>query len=119
LCHKHNTGDNHHVMPANPVARVLDALGIDQARVTVLKDVPSENASWLVERPGRDQLVLRRYHRLATTQDLAYEHQVLRHLAAAGWAVPVPVSGLAQCDGLWYCPDQVRARPAGRRGERG
>lgn len=33
----------------NPPSRVLDALGVAAARVTVLKAVPSENASWLVE----------------------------------------------------------------------
>jgi homoserine kinase type II len=71
--------------------------------VSVFKDAPGENANWLVEPPGGEQVVLRRYYSQATPDDLAYEHEVLRHLAAAGWAVPVPVSGLVGCDGLWYC----------------
>jgi len=92
-------------VPTNDPRRALEALealGVRDARVTVLKDVPSENASWLVERPGGRPEVLRRYAQ-ATEEDLAYEHQVLRHLAAAGWVVPVPVSALARCDGSWYC----------------
>ena len=90
-------------MPTSRPSRVLDALGVGPALVTVLKDVPLENASWLVSRRGREQLVLRRYHPQASPEDLMYEHEVLRHLAAAGWVVPVPVSELIRWDGLWYC----------------
>jgi homoserine kinase type II len=89
-------------VPINDPRRALEALGVQATRVTVLKDVPSENASWLVERPGRRDEVLRRYAQ-ATGEDLAYEHEVLRHLTAEGWVVPVPVSALARCDGFWYC----------------
>ncbi len=75
--------------------------------MTVLRDVPLQNANWLVERPGGEPVVLRRYHPHATADDLAYERQVLRHLAnakaGAGWIVPVPVSELIRCDDLWYC----------------
>ncbi|MGH3396478.1 MAG: phosphotransferase [Streptosporangiaceae bacterium] len=71
-------------------------------RVVTLKDVPGENGSWLLE-DDDGRVVLRRYHEGATPEDLAYEHAVLRHLAAAGWAVPEPVGELIRHDGCWYC----------------
>jgi Ser/Thr protein kinase RdoA (MazF antagonist) len=86
-----------------PPARVLGALGVVVGTVTVLKDVPGENASWLAGTADGERVALRRYHAGATVEDLAYEHAVLRHLAAAGWAVPAPVSELVQDQGLWYC----------------
>ena len=111
-----NRADNQQ-MPTSDPHRALDALGVRAARVTVLKDVPSENASWLVEWPDGWPEVLRRYHDQATEEDLAYEHGVLRHLAAAGWVVPVPVSGLVRCDGLWYCLTRfVPGRPVTEEG---
>jgi Ser/Thr protein kinase RdoA (MazF antagonist) len=102
-------------MPTGPPRRVLDLAGLHAADVAVLKDIPGQNASWLVGAPGRARLVLRRYHRGATLADLGYEHAVLRHLADAGWTVPVPVSGLVEDAGLWYCltrrvPGQAVAR---------
>jgi len=69
----------------------------------VLKDVPAGNGNWLVEMPGGRRAVLRRYHRGANPEELAYEHAVLGHLAGAGWAVPRPVGDLTCHDGLWYC----------------
>jgi hypothetical protein len=33
--------------------------------------------------------VLRRYNEQATLDDLAYEHDVLRHIDGLGWVVPV------------------------------
>jgi Ser/Thr protein kinase RdoA (MazF antagonist) len=86
-------------MLTGPPTRVLELMGADAADVVVLKDIPEQNASWLVG-PG---LVLRRYHTGATAADLAYEHAVLRHLADAGWTVPVPVGDLIEDAGLWYC----------------
>jgi Ser/Thr protein kinase RdoA (MazF antagonist) len=86
-------------MLTGPPTRVLELVGVRTADVVVLKDVPEQNASWLVG----PRLVLRRYHSGATAADLAYEHEVLRHLADAGWAVPVPVGGLVEDAGLWYC----------------
>jgi Ser/Thr protein kinase RdoA (MazF antagonist) len=82
-----------------PPARVLELVGAHASDVVVLKDLPEQNASWLI---GTKQ-VLRRYHRGATPADLAYEHAVLHHLADAGWAVPVPVGSLVEDAGLWYC----------------
>jgi Ser/Thr protein kinase RdoA (MazF antagonist) len=86
-------------MLTGPPTRVLQLVGAPAADVVVLKDIPEQNASWLIG----SGLVLRRYHSGATAADLAYEHAVLRHLADAGWAVPVPVSGLVEDAGLWYC----------------
>ncbi len=90
-------------MPEGAVAGVLDALAVRPGRVAVLKDVPRGNGNWLIEIPGRRPAVLRRYHPGAGPQDLTYEHAVLAHLAAAGWAVPHPVSEPVHQDGLWYC----------------
>jgi Ser/Thr protein kinase RdoA (MazF antagonist) len=61
----------------------------------VLKDVPGGNGSWLIAMPGGRRAVLRRYHPGARPEQITYEHVVLEHLAAAGWAVPRPVSELA------------------------
>jgi Ser/Thr protein kinase RdoA (MazF antagonist) len=107
------------------VADVLDALGVRAGEVIALKDIPLENGSWLVEPPGGERLVLRRYHDGATVEDLAYEHAVLRYLAAAGWAVPEPVGELIGYEGLWYCLTRyvpgaaVRDEDAGQRRRRG
>jgi Ser/Thr protein kinase RdoA (MazF antagonist) len=82
-----------------PPPRVLELVGAHAADLVVLKDVPEQNASWLVGAA----LVLRRYHRGATAADLGYEHAVLRYLSDAGWVVPVPVGGLVEEAGAWYC----------------
>ena len=85
------------------VASVLDALGMRPDRVTVLKDVRLGNGNWLVEMGSGRRSVLRRYHPGASPEDLAYEHAVLGHLAAAGWVVPHPVGEPVCHDGFWYC----------------
>jgi Ser/Thr protein kinase RdoA (MazF antagonist) len=73
------------------VKEVLVLLGISGARrVRTLKDLPSENGSWLVDTLHGERVVLRRYHYQSTADDVAYEHAVLKHLSAAGWVVPVP-----------------------------
>ncbi len=91
-------------MMTGAVASVLDAMGVRPPdRITVLKDVPSQNGNWLVETAGGRRIVLRRYHRGAGPADLAYEHAVLDQLAATGWTVPHPVGEPACHDGLWYC----------------
>jgi Ser/Thr protein kinase RdoA (MazF antagonist) len=88
---------------SGPPARVLALLGLRPAAVVALKDIPAENANWLVETADGEQLVLRRYHAGATEPDLAYEHAVLRYLASAGWVVPDPVGDLVADAGLYYC----------------
>lgn len=103
---------------------LLDSLAISAARVLVLKDVPDENGSWLVEPAGR-QLVLRRYHDDASTEELCYEHEVLRYLAQAGWVVPDPAGELVRWEDRWYCltryvPGQaVTEEDAGQQRRRG
>jgi homoserine kinase type II len=95
------------------VARVLDLLAVRPDRTVVLKDIPSQNGSWLIEMPGGQRTVLRRYHPGASPEDLAYEHAVLDHLAATGWVVPHPVGEPVCHDGLWYCLTRyVPGRPA-------
>lgn len=87
-----------------PPPEVLAAAGLGPPwRLTALKDIPGENASWLAAAPGGERVVLRRYNSLATEPDLAYEHAVLRHLDRAGWTVPVPAGELICAGGLWYC----------------
>ncbi len=90
-------------MVTGTTAHVLGLLGLRPSRVTVLKDIAGENGSWLVEPPGGERVVLRRYHAQATRADLSYEHSVLRHLADAGWVVPEPVGPLIRHQNLWYC----------------
>jgi homoserine kinase type II len=84
-------------------AHVLDVLGLRSPRITVLKDVPAQNGSWLVETRAGERRVLRRYHLRATEADLSYEHSVLRYLADAGWVVPAPVGDLIHYHDAWYC----------------
>jgi Ser/Thr protein kinase RdoA (MazF antagonist) len=90
-------------MQPDDVAGVLEALSIRPAAVRVLKDDPSGNGNWLVEVPGTPLAVLRRYHPGASRAEVAYEHAVLDHLAAAGWSVPHPVSETVCQKGRWYC----------------
>jgi Ser/Thr protein kinase RdoA (MazF antagonist) len=90
-------------MLTDAVDGALDALGVRPVSVTLLKDAAEGNGNWLVEVPGGQRAVLRRYHPGAIPEEIAYEHAVLAHLAAAGWAVPHPVSELTGQDGRWYC----------------
>jgi Ser/Thr protein kinase RdoA (MazF antagonist) len=90
-------------LPTGLPPRVLEKVGFPAADVVVLKDIPEQNASWLIGTPRRATLVLRRYHNRSTAADIAYEHAVLHYLAEAGWAVPVPVGELVEDAGLWFC----------------
>ncbi|MGH9125055.1 MAG: phosphotransferase enzyme family protein [Acidimicrobiales bacterium] len=93
-----------HLGPSRPViAEVLDRLGVARTAVRTLKDEVAANSSWLVETTGGGRVVLRRYHEGATPEDLDYEHQVLRHLTAAGWWVPIPESDLISHRGRLFC----------------
>ncbi len=78
-------------MPTGLPAHLLGLLEVRADQVRVLKDGPDENGSWLLELAGGDRLVLRRYHASATSEELRYEHEVIRHLEHAGWVVPAPV----------------------------
>ena len=104
---------------------LLDSLAVRPQRVLVLKDVPDENGSWLLELPRGQQLVLRGYHYDASTEELYYEHEVLRYLAQAGWVVPDPVGELVRGEDRWYCltryvPGQaVTEEDAGQQRRRG
>jgi Ser/Thr protein kinase RdoA (MazF antagonist) len=71
-------------------------------QVILLRDVPGGNGNWLAERPGGERVVLRRYGALVTRPDLAYEHSVLRYLAAAGWVVPDPVGEVIEHESRLY-----------------
>jgi len=88
----------------NELTEVLEELGLEPRMIRTLKDIPFENASWLVETPGGDVCVLRRYHDQATRDDIVYEHAVLEYLADRGWAVPEPVGDLVRHSDRWYCP---------------
>jgi Ser/Thr protein kinase RdoA (MazF antagonist) len=105
--------------------QVADLLGVRPRRITVLKDVPLANASWLVETADKQPLVLRRYHAGATAEDLAYEHAVLEYLAKVGWVVPAPISETIDYQGRRYCLTRyvpgaaIAAEDAGQRRRRG
>jgi homoserine kinase type II len=90
-------------VPAGLPSIVLDLLDVRPGRVLVLKDVPDENGSWLLELPGGERVVLRRYHCDATTEELRYEREVLWYLERAGWVVPAPAGELVRCEDRWYC----------------
>ncbi len=106
-------------------AQVIERLGLRPSRIIALRDIPGQNGSWLVTMPGGQCLVLRRYHPLATAQDLSYEHSVLGHLAQAGWVVPEPAGELMQYEGRWYCPtryvpgEAISQETPGQRRQRG
>jgi len=102
-------------MVTGTVASVLCALNARPGRVAVLKDVPLGNGNWLVELPGGQRTVLRRYHPGTGPEELTYEHAVLGHLAVAGWVVPHPIGDPVCHDGLWYCLTRyVPGRPTAR-----
>jgi Ser/Thr protein kinase RdoA (MazF antagonist) len=90
-------------LPGDVVADVLAQLDVSPVHVRVLKDVPAENASWLVETSRGTAGVLRRYHDRATAPDIAYEHHLLIGLSEGGWTVPQPISELVHVQGRWYC----------------
>jgi len=112
-------------VPVDLPSSLLDLLAIRAERIVVLKDVPDENGSWLFELPRGQRLVLRRYHRDATREELRYEHEVLGYLAEAGWVVPAPAGELVRCEDNWYCltryvPGQaVRDESADQQRQRG
>ena len=78
-------------MLSGPLLQVLEQLSLRSSGITTLKDVPAGNGNWLAETAAGERVVLRRYDAGTTAADLSYEHAVLRHLAAGGWVVPVPV----------------------------
>jgi Ser/Thr protein kinase RdoA (MazF antagonist) len=90
-------------VPSETLARILDQLGVAYRGIVALSDVPSGNGNWLVQTAGEEPAVLRRYRSSVTAAEIAYEHDVLRHLYGAGWTVPAPVTDLIQHDGAWYC----------------
>jgi len=64
------------------------------------------NKHWRVK-AGALSYVLRRYNERRSTEAIAYEHAVLRHLAGRGWPVAVPVCApggdtCIETEGRWY-----------------
>lgn len=104
---------------------VLSLLDVRVKRVTILKDVPRENGSWLVDTLDGERVVLRRYHDRSTADEVAYEHAVLRHLSTAGWVVPAPIGKVLRHEGLLFCLTRyvpgtaVRGEPPDQRRRRG
>jgi homoserine kinase type II len=97
------------------VRRVAAQLGLQVSRVRSTRPGDADslgNGNWHVWTGDGHRLVLRRYHTLRTEQDLSYESQVLRHLAARGWSVPAPAAGpLAHGGRLWAATRYVAGRP--------
>ena len=92
-------------VPGDEVYQVLDLLGIGPRRVrrTAERNGQEGNANWHVWTSVHERCVLRRYHSGATSEDIGYEHRVLRFLAADGWAVPAPLDDPLTYGGRWYC----------------
>jgi Ser/Thr protein kinase RdoA (MazF antagonist) len=85
---------------------VLSRLGVRADGLVTLKDDAEGNGNWRAIGPDGTVLVIRRYARLATAAEITWEHDVLRHLAGAGWTVPVPVGDLVSEGGRFYCLNQ-------------
>jgi Ser/Thr protein kinase RdoA (MazF antagonist) len=81
---------------------VIARFGWHPERVSVLKEDPLGNSSWLVSFGDAEPIVLRRYHHLASPTDLDYERQVLQHLGDLGWTVPQARSEILDVNGRLY-----------------
>ena len=84
------------------VGEILSRFQIEAQDVEPLQVEPDGNSVWRLDVTG-GPLVLRRYHSRATRDDVLYEHAVLAHVAAAGWAVPAAVTAPLEIDGSLYC----------------
>jgi Ser/Thr protein kinase RdoA (MazF antagonist) len=85
------------------VHQVLDRLGVGARRVRAVGSPASdENRNWHVWPRDGERTVLRRYHRWATAEDLAYEHRLLDQLADTGWTVPRALSAPIEHDGRCF-----------------
>jgi Ser/Thr protein kinase RdoA (MazF antagonist) len=88
----------------------LRGLGLDDARV-VRKLSSNWNAQWLVS-VGGDRLVLRRSGLWRTLPEVAYELEVHRLVARAGWRVPIAVVQPAQLGPhVWCAFEYIPGRP--------
>lgn len=84
--------------------KVLRRLGVTARRIrTIPAGHPRGNANWHVWPNAGPRCVLRRYYLDAAPDDIQYEHEILRHLASRGWAVPDALSSPMKADGHWYC----------------
>jgi homoserine kinase type II len=99
-------------MPRIPVAQLF-GLDVDRLEPTRSGDAESDgNGNWHLWTRGGEHLVLRRYHLLHTESDLAFEAQVLDHLAGRGWVVPALVAPPIRYDGrLWSVTRFVPGKP--------
>ncbi len=73
---------------------ILAAFGIEPTRVrrvTLERPASLGNENWHVWTRAGERFVLRRHGYGRTPEALEYEAQVMRHAAAAGWRVPVPL----------------------------
>jgi Ser/Thr protein kinase RdoA (MazF antagonist) len=92
--------------PSNPVTsttvrRVAARSGLQVSRVRATRPADADslgNGNWHVWTGDGHRFILRRYHTLRTEQDLSYESQVLRHLAARGWSAGCPRRAALGCD---------------------
>lgn len=86
------------------VYEVLDRVGVVARRVRAVGSPSAdENANWHVWPVAGERSVLRRYHRWATAEELAYEHRILDRLADAGWTVPHALCAPIEHEGRWFC----------------
>lgn len=73
---------------------ILAAFGIEPTRVRLValdRPAPLGNENWHVWTSAGERFVLRRHGHGRTADEIEYEAQVMRHAAAAGWRVPVPL----------------------------
>jgi homoserine kinase type II len=80
--------------PILGVRSILAEFGIEPTRVrrvTVDRPAALGNENWHVWTRAGERFVLRRHGYGRTPEELEYEAQVMRHVAAVGWRVPVPL----------------------------
>lgn len=73
---------------------ILAEFGIEAIRVrrvTVGRPAALGNENWHVWTRAGERFVLRRHGHGRTAEEIEYEAQVMRHAAAAGWRVPLPL----------------------------
>lgn len=77
-----------------PVRQILGQMVIPAIRTRRVRQSPRQllgNEHWHVWTATGQRYVLRRHAPMRTREDLAYEAEVLQHLALQGWTVPLPV----------------------------
>jgi Ser/Thr protein kinase RdoA (MazF antagonist) len=80
--------------------QVLRSLGFEAQRIRLVSH--RENAHWIAD-GAAGRVVLRRYGPARSLDDVAYEHRLLRRLAAREWPVAPPLDPPLTSGGFIWC----------------